>query len=91
MIESEFFDEEDLADLIESTFDTCINNKDEFLWLIAMIKGLLNIHIDCTTTNKDNVRLKYFQYRLHPIIESYKKRWGHSNYGSKSRKFFWLK
>ena len=91
MIESEFFDEEDLAELIESTFDVCTNNKDELFWLVSMIRGLLSIPADRTTLNKNTIKLKYLQYRLHPIIESYKEKWGHSNYGSKTRRFFWLK
>jgi len=82
---NEFKAEDEIIELIEETFNKCESNKDEILWLIALLRGFMNIPNKCTEPVENNYRLNYWQYTLHPILEKYKKRWKCSNYGRKEK------
>lgn len=81
MIYTEFQEEQDLQDLIEDTFDLCVSNKDEIYWLICLLRGFMNIPHKRTEYCPENFEINKWQYQLHPIIEKYKRKWKHSNYG----------
>ena len=81
MIRTEFVEENDITDLIEDTFDLCISNKDEIYWLICLLRGFMNIPNKRTEYCVENFEINKWQYQLHPIIEKYKLKWKHSNYG----------
>lgn len=77
---TKFHEEQDLLDLIETTFDTCATNKEEIYWLIAIIRGFLNIPNKRTDYCAENFKINFWQYQMHPIIEKFKKKYHHSNY-----------
>ncbi len=80
MIYTDLQAEEDLMDLIEGTFDTCESNKDEIRWLICLLRGFMNIPNKRNEYHAENYKLNKWQYELHPILETYKKKWKCSNY-----------
>lgn len=77
---SSFLEDEELYDVIESTFDTCSSNREEIYWIITLLRGLMNIPNERQDYSVDNANLNLWQYQLHPILERYKKHWHHSNY-----------
>ena len=76
-------EEDDLKDLLEYTFNMCTNNREELYWLVCILRGLMNIPNKNTMSTYDNQKINYWQYKLHPYIEKYKRRWHHSNYDFK--------
>ena len=74
---------DDLKDLLEYTFNMCNTNREELYWLICILRGLMNVPNKCTLAHYDKYKINYWQYRLHPYIEKYKRRWHHTNYNYK--------
>lgn len=76
-------EEDDLKDLLEYTFNMCTTNREELYWLICILRGLMNIPNKNNSAAYDNLQINCWQYKLHPYIEKYKRRWHHSNYNFK--------
>jgi len=79
-LSSNFWELEDLANLVEDTFDTCSSSREEIIWTICLLRGLMNVPNKRKENHPNNYHINLWQYQLHPIIEKYKKRWKHSNY-----------
>jgi hypothetical protein len=75
MIYSEFQMEEDLADIIEDTFDTCSSNREEIYWLISFLRGIIGIKNKDKRTLPDNYKLNMWQYQMYLILDKYKHKW----------------
>ena len=74
-IRTEFQAEEDIADILEETFDTCSSNREEIYWLITVLRCFLNVRNRCTEPVKDNYALNMWQSQMFPIVERYKKKY----------------
>ena len=75
---SNFWELDDLKTLIEETFDTCNDRKDEIRWIICLLRGLMNIPTKRIEYHIENYKLRAWQYQLNPIIEKYKRKWNHT-------------
>lgn len=67
--------EEDLKDLIETTFDTCSTNREEIYWLITLLRGLMHQESKEISNSAENVHLRAWQYQMAPITEQFLKKW----------------
>ena len=75
MIYSNYKKEEELKQIIEDTFDTCENNRDEIRWLISIIRSLIRVPNKITRPIPETYKLNLWQYQLNPIIQNYFKKW----------------
>jgi len=67
--------EEDIKNLIEETFNTCLSNREEIYWLITLLRGFMKVPNKNTKLTPDNMQLNKWQYEMTPIIESFMKKW----------------
>lgn len=67
--------EEDIKDIIEDTFDTCLSNREEIYWLITLLRGFMKIPNKSTILCPDNMQLNKWQYEMTPIIEKFMTKW----------------
>ena len=75
MIYTDFEAEEDIKEIIENTFDTCENNRDEIRWLISILRGFMRIKHKRLEQNSETYKLNLWQYQLDPILKKYYKKW----------------
>ena len=75
MIYTDFEAEEDIKEIIENTFDTCENNRDEIRWLISILRGFMRIKHKRLEQNPETYKLNLWQYQLDPILKKYYKKW----------------
>ena len=75
MIYSDYKKEEALKEIIEDTFNTCENNKDEIRWLITILRACMRIPHKRTEYKAENFKLNLWQYQMQPIIQNYFKKW----------------
>ena len=67
--------EEDIKCIIEETFDTCLSNREEIYWLIALLRAFMRLPNKNTVLSADNMQLNKWQYEMVPIIEKFMKKW----------------
>lgn len=67
--------EHDIANFLEESFDLCRTNREEAYWLIAVLRGFLNVGNKRTDLKTDVYKLNYWQYILNPAIERLKKKY----------------
>lgn len=75
MIYTNFEAEEDIKEIIENTFDTCENNRDEIRWLISILRGFMRIKHKRLEQNPETYKLNLWQYQLDLILKKYYKKW----------------
>jgi hypothetical protein len=67
--------EEDIKTIINDTFDTCENNRDEIRWLICILRGFMEIPHKRNEYCAENYKINLWQYQLNPIIQNFKEKW----------------
>ena len=75
MNKTEHMFEEDIQAFIEESFDICQTNREELYWLIAVLRGFMNIGNKRTDQKLDVYKLNYWQYILSPAIQRLKKKY----------------
>lgn len=75
MNKTEHMFEEDIQNFLEESFDICQTNREELYWLIAVLRGFMNIGNKRIDQKLDVYKLNYWQYILNPAIQRLKKKY----------------
>lgn len=75
MNKTEHMFEEDIQNFLEESFDICQTNREELYWLIAVLRGFMNIGNKRIDQKLDVYKLNYWQYILSPAIQRLKKKY----------------
>lgn len=75
MIYSDYQIEENIKTIINDTFDTCENNRDEIRWLLSILRSFMCIPRKRNEYKAESFKLNLWQYQLQPIIQHFYKKW----------------